>query len=75
MLSSIKNSIQGGKDWQRGPQEMVGQGYATRQVKLVDADQVERQHRPQGNERQTDGKCAHLLKPGQGHCSFPQEPD
>ena len=32
-----KSFILGRKDWERGSQEMVGQGWATRQVKLVDA--------------------------------------
>ena len=54
---------------------MVGQGFAARQVKLVDANQVEREHCPQGNEGEALGEPSHLRKPGQGHCSFPQEPD
>ena len=70
-----KSFILGGKDWQRGSQEMAGQGWATWQVKLVDAYQLERQHCSKGNERQTLVKCSDLRKPGQIDCSFPQEPD
>ena len=53
---------------------MAWQGQSTREVELVDADQVEHQHRAQGDEGQADGQRAHLLQSCKGHRGVSQEP-